>query len=311
MKRKKGVGIWIAAAGSLFLFLSQWQNLKKLEPVRKILDLINEFAVRLQSLMARDGNGNMHAAENQDGKEAQYRELLELMTEAKRVKSCQVYSKFFYDIAPQIQYLLGLAGVWGRDDLSPAEKWATPEVLKNTMKNNILYRVEAAVQKYNIRIVDGRVVIPVSEQLQDAQADIKMSFEEFSEKWTGAQIATFIRQYKADVAEGQIWLRHKALVEDLGVVLEQMFDYDKEGEYDRTKVADMAVQLTEILEKHGVWTMYYHDSRLFAQPKLRNGFVRVSENQLQYPGLFVRDGVEYRQLGIFSGTYCEGGKADE
>lgn len=310
MKRKKGVGLWIVV-GFLFLFFSQWQNLKKLEPVRKILDLINKFAVSLQSLMARDGNGSMHAPENQGGKEAQYQELLELMAEAKRVKSCQVYSKFFYDIALQIQYLLGLAGVWGRDDLFPAEKWATPEVLKSAMKNNILYRVEAAVRKYNIRIVDGRVIIPVSEQLQNAQSDIKMSFEEFSEKWTDAQIAAFIRQYKADVAGGQVWLRHKALVEDLGVILEQMFDYDKEGEYDRTKVADMAVQLTEILEKYGVWAMYYHDSRLLAQPRLRNGFVRVSENQLQYPGLFVRDGVEYRQLGIFSGTHCEGGKADE
>lgn len=311
MKRKKGVGIWIAAAGSLFLVFSQWQKLKKLEPVRKILDLINKFVVRLQSFMVRDENGSMHATENQKDKKAQYQELLELMTEAKRVKSCQVYSKFFYDIALQIQYLLGIARVWGRDALSPAEKWATPEVLKSTMKNSILYRVETAVQKYDIRIVDGRVVIPVSEQLQNAQADIKMSFEEFSEKWTGAQIATFIRQYQADVAEGQIWLRHKALVEDLGVVLEQMFDYDKEGEYDRTKVADMAVQLTEILEKHGVWAMYYHDSRLLAQPKLRNGFVRISENQLQYPGLFVRDGAEYRQLGAFSGTHYEGGKADE
>lgn len=219
---------------------------------------------------------------------------------AEELKGYQIYSKLFYELAQPFQYLAGMAAVWPKGKDQPTEEWATIQVLQNTLKMSVIYKIDNALEKYHATFDNGRLILEVAEPEHTVGINKVNSGE-----WSNQDIARFTRQYEADIRERQIWVRHKALVEDLGSVCELILALKGQLSYDTSKVCELTGKMEKILEKHGIIFMFYEDERLRDKPQLKNRFVRVTDIQLKYPALMIKKDDGYEQFGTFAGTCRE------
>ncbi len=234
-------------------------------------------------------------------REALLKTLADRMGEAKRLEAYQTYSRLFYELAGPLQYLAGLAAVWREEDAASSEEWATPDVLCRTLEMSVIYEMDAALQKYGAVMDKGKLLLPPPKGGGAPSEGMERSGE-----WSDEEIIRYTRQYEADIRERQVWAEHKALVEELGSVCGPILAMKGQPSYDACAVRGLAKEAERILEKHGIFLMFYDDSRLRAQPQTRDRFVRVSDAQLKYPALIVRKNGSYEQFGSFAGTCGKG-----
>lgn len=248
----------------------------------------------------RDGKRSMPAVETVVQREELIKKLESNRQKAEELKGYQMYSKLFYELAQPFQYLAGMAAVWPEGKDKPTEEWATIQVLQNTLEMSVIYKIENALEKYNAAFDHGRLILEVAEPGHTAGIN-----KENSGEWSNQDIVRFTKQYEADIQEWQIWVRHKALVEDLGNVCELILALKGQLLYDTSQVCKLTEIIGEILEKHGIILMFYEDERLRDKPQLKNRFVRVTDIQLKYPALMIKKDDSYEQFGTFSGTCRE------
>lgn len=249
---------------------------------------------------SQGGKGSMPTAETAAQREELIKKLESNRQKAEELKGYQIYSKLFYELAQPFQYLAGMAAVWPKGKDKPTEEWATIQVLQNTLKMSVIYKIDNALEKYNATFDNGRLILEVAEPGHTVDIN-KVN----SREWSNQDIARFTRQYEADIRERQIWVRHKALVEDLGNVCELILALKEQPSYDTSKVCELTGKMEKILEKYGIIFMFYEDERLRDKPQLRNRFVRVTDIQLKYPALMIKKDDSYEQFGTFAGTCRE------
>ena len=219
-------------------------------------------------------------------------ELLETMKAAQDETRYQPYAKLFNQIALPLQLLLGVAA-------APVSRhsWLNEECAQDILEEGIVYEMKSTLRRMRASVKDGKIIIDLEE------AEPWSASESYINRLTVEELDKKINLVKIQRKANQVFLKRKALVEDLGVVYEELLDLASKQHYQANRVHRVAERAQAVLECNGIYPLFQGAHELEGNETA--WFGEVSENQLVYPGLFVREQGILRQLGDHSGTRRE------
>ncbi len=251
---------------------------------------------RQERIAEKTKDGEADPAEDQKIPEMQVQKLRDCLlgTEKKlwEIREAEPYEVFFDRCMLPLQNLLGLA--------APAAGKLPEETRTYYLRDVIAGRL-GSVLKNSGGSVRGQVLLLPGQK------------ESFPEEKTREQIRNlsvmelekYIRENELRIAAGEIALRKKRIVTQLGGVLEQLSGPDAGA--DKERAADAAGRVRAVLEQNGIYPMFAGDDRLAGYPGLRRRFMPPDSYGLRYPGLFIEQNGVPEVLGAGIGMDDCGG----
>lgn len=232
-------------------------------------------------------------AERSTRREELVQAVLETHRQLLQMNQLRLYGKLFQDLALPLQRLLGIAAL----DSQAAPEWAAPEQLQEIVRDDITDEIRGVLRRGGTQQAGGRTVFP-----DQPAAEVPEDFIRRARGADAGQLQQSLARDRAALDDAQVWAVQRRIVEGLDWLLEELSELSAGEQYDPAGVARTARRVQEVLEQQGVFPMFCQDGRLAEYPELRECFGRVSEKQLEYPGLFFQEDGQWKRFGTLSGT---------
>lgn len=219
------------------------------------------------------------ALQDEEKIEALRETLLETERQLWEVEIMDEYEQIFNVYIIPMQVLLGLdESSW--DILTKDQiEYYMWDVVKPCMVDTLKMRKG--------KIVDGKIVIPVSKKKFDREK-MKKKIERLEE----SELEHYIQENKCRLELKRVVWQKVNAIQELGKIVEELKGMGKDRNTNKEVVHDLAQRVQLILEKNEIYPMFIDDKRLKNYPKLRRGFFDGGENSIRYPGFFIeRDGL--------------------
>lgn len=240
------------------------------------------------------------------GRQQLLEELYRYHRQAQAIRSCEAGSKLFKEISPSLQYMFGLERVCeknrvdGLNARSLYEIYVVPDTLtvQDLLKESVIEMIMSAMISQGVRMKDNQIVL----QENNSEKEEKIQ-EKVSDEWSDRDIEAFIRQYKGEIAGGQIWEQQEKFITAFSPLWSRLKKFENENTIPLEDFLNIARETRQVLEKCEIYPIFYDDPILQNRPELKARFVHVGKDRLVYPALAVKTKGGVKIYGTFTGTY--------
>ena len=184
------------------------------------------------------------------------------------------YEEFFNDSVWSLQILIGLD--------KEIEK-QTEERIEYYIWDVIIEPLIRVMKKRKGSILDGKLVLPEQEIWMNKEKITKKIEQEPLEK-----IEQYLKEDERRVELKGIVLQKRQVVEDLGRMLEELEEIEKDHIVGKKEIHRLAREVRLLLEKNGIYPLFAEELKKEENLEVKGRMIPVNSNSIKYPGLFIR-----------------------
>ena len=185
-----------------------------------------------------------------------------------------VYEEFFNDSVWSLQILIGLD--------KEIEK-QTEERIEYYIWDVIIEPLIRVMKKRKGSILDGKLVLTEQEIWMNKEKITKKIEQEPLEK-----IEQYLKEDERRVELKGIVLQKRQVVEDLGRMLEELEEIEKDHIVGKKEIHRLAREVRLLLEKNGIYPLFAEELKKEENLEVKGRMIPVNSNSIKYPGLFIR-----------------------